>query len=398
LLALAALPPLEGADGRDLAPLWRGEAAPGLAGRAYAETLATRLDQGWSPLHALRTDSHLYVRAPRPELYDVAADPRQERNLLEPPAPGAAEIRADLERGVEAVLAGAGELEVVPLAAARRAQLEALGYAVPEVPVPATGRDPKDGLRFVEPYLEARSRFFAGDLAGAESLATSLLGELAASPKLHDLLARIHGATSRPATALEHASEAARLLPGSATLQAHLGDRRLAAGDRAGAVAAWRTAVELDPELADAHAGLLWSVALGESVEVAAQHALRAVEIAPEDPALRMRVAETWDQLGAFERALEAYRAAAEIDPSLGRAHVGAAIQLVRLGRDDEVDAELQAAGAAADDPVWRNRLGVAWAGRGERARAEAIFRDLVARHPDYPSARQNLERVLADR
>jgi arylsulfatase A-like enzyme/Flp pilus assembly protein TadD len=398
LLALAGLPPLEDIDGLDLAPLWRGEAAPGIAGRAYAETLATQLDQGWSPLHALRTDRHLYVRAPRPELYDVAQDPRQLRNLLDPPAPGAGEIQASLDREVETLLGAGGDLEVVALGAARRAQLEALGYALPDGPVPVTGADPKDGLRFVEPYLEARSRFFAGDLAGAEARATALLEHLPGSAKLHDLLARIYAATARPVLALEHAGQAVRLLPGSATLHASLGDCRLAVGDRAGAVAAWRSALELDPELAEAHAGAMWGAALGEHLDTALAHALRAVEIAPDDARLRLRIAETWDQLGAVERALAAYRDAAELDPALGVAHVGAAIQLVRLRRDDEVDAELLAAGAAAEDPAWRNRLGVAWAGRGERARAEAIFRDLVERYPDHPSARQNLDRVLADR
>ena len=48
---------------------------PPALGPVYAATLATRLDHGWSPLHALRTATHLYVRAPRAELYDVGADP-----------------------------------------------------------------------------------------------------------------------------------------------------------------------------------------------------------------------------------------------------------------------------------------------------------------------------------
>ena len=73
----AALPPLADVDGRDvLAP--RGEAPP-----AYVETLATHLDMGWSPLLGLRTERDKYIRAPRPELYDLAEDPYEQRNIIE---------------------------------------------------------------------------------------------------------------------------------------------------------------------------------------------------------------------------------------------------------------------------------------------------------------------------
>ena len=41
----------------------------------YAETLAPRLDFGWSDLRAWRDGRYKYVRAPRPELYDLEADP-----------------------------------------------------------------------------------------------------------------------------------------------------------------------------------------------------------------------------------------------------------------------------------------------------------------------------------
>ena len=48
---------------------------------AYFETLAPQLDFGWSPLLGLRAGSLKYIRAPRPELYDLAADPGELRSL-----------------------------------------------------------------------------------------------------------------------------------------------------------------------------------------------------------------------------------------------------------------------------------------------------------------------------
>ncbi|HET9480620.1 MAG TPA: hypothetical protein VFP98_02600, partial [Candidatus Polarisedimenticolia bacterium] len=83
-----------GATGRDLGPGLRGSPDDGAA--VYLETLATQLDFGWSPLLAIRTDRFKYVRAPRPELYDLAADPGETRDLLGPES--SREARAIFER------------------------------------------------------------------------------------------------------------------------------------------------------------------------------------------------------------------------------------------------------------------------------------------------------------
>src|SRR6476619_6075695 len=62
---------------------------------SYAETLYPR-SLGWAPLHALRLGTIKYIDAPRPELYDLASDPREERDL-------AAQRPADLARMREAL-------------------------------------------------------------------------------------------------------------------------------------------------------------------------------------------------------------------------------------------------------------------------------------------------------
>ena len=47
----------------------------------YAETEYPRRAFGWSPLAAWRDDRFLLVRAPKPELYDLVADPKAAKNL-----------------------------------------------------------------------------------------------------------------------------------------------------------------------------------------------------------------------------------------------------------------------------------------------------------------------------
>ncbi len=394
ILARVGLPPLADADGRDLAPLW--EVKPGFEERpAYAETLATQLDHGWAPLFAMRSRRHLYVRAPRSELYDVREDPRQLANLLDDPSQDAAEVAKRLDQGLDTELAREREANRIALDAATREQLRALGYTLAEGPVTANGMDPKDGLRLVEPFVIADTEYSLGHLENAEALAGQLLAELPDSPQIHDLLARIYIDKRSLDLAIAHAETAVRLLPAAGRYHDRLGLARLAAGDLTGAVAAYEKALECDPGIFDARAGLMWRAALGGSIEDAALEAEKALELAPENARIRIRIAETWDRLGQYDRALAGYRAALALDEANAEGHMGMAIELARLGDVSEADLHFSQAGEATVRVDSLMRLAIAWAGRGEAARAEAILRGLMTSHPDFEPPRRVLAVLL---
>jgi arylsulfatase A-like enzyme/Flp pilus assembly protein TadD len=67
-------------DGRTLRPLIEGRSQKG-PGPAVIENLEMRRGFGLAPLFALRDGAHLYVRAPRPELYDVAKDTAEQEDI-----------------------------------------------------------------------------------------------------------------------------------------------------------------------------------------------------------------------------------------------------------------------------------------------------------------------------
>jgi arylsulfatase A-like enzyme/thioredoxin-like negative regulator of GroEL len=150
LLSLAHLPPFADTSGIDLRQVIAGEKTRDRV--HYVETLVPQLDFGWSPLLGVRSPGFKYVRAPRPELYDLTIDPNEMRDLSgERP-----DLVAELDALVEERLARARES--VPLVAPEsdhRALLEALGYVVPENATlsigtgPTHALDPKDGLPIV---------------------------------------------------------------------------------------------------------------------------------------------------------------------------------------------------------------------------------------------------------
>jgi arylsulfatase A-like enzyme len=141
------LSPME-ADGVNLLRVLRGQSVPERL--VYGESMyAQRF--GWHPLRMTRDARFKYIDAPRPELYDLVADPFELRDLsAEQPARLVA-MRAKLE-AIDRPRGGARD----PAAAntADRRALGALGYVSGAVAMrPLTGLDPKD---FVQVYNNAR--------------------------------------------------------------------------------------------------------------------------------------------------------------------------------------------------------------------------------------------------
>src|SRR5262245_19165573 len=253
-LELAGLPPLPGANGTSLAAALRGQGESPRA-EAWVETLATQLDMGWSPLLGVRTARHEYVRAPEPELYDLAADPHELTNL----AGSQPDRVAELDRLVAERAAGRPAVPNFEPDAEERARLEALGYllkgpsATPAAPLGVVGGvDPKRAAADVEKL--DRLQNLLGKRRGPEALAAydeieapgyavRLMGASAA------LLAFQPERVIREARAAFEISRQPEPLVSIAC--AELQEQRFDAAKRS-----FEQALALDPEKADAWLGL----------------------------------------------------------------------------------------------------------------------------------------------
>jgi|GEM_PF-20195 len=72
---------LSACSGVDLVSLIQGNAAKQQQLQLFCETLYPQLNHGWSPLEGIRTEGWKYIRAPKPELYNLAEDPSEVNNL-----------------------------------------------------------------------------------------------------------------------------------------------------------------------------------------------------------------------------------------------------------------------------------------------------------------------------
>jgi choline-sulfatase len=145
---LLGVPPGEDVDGLSLVG---SGVTPDRA--IYVETEMPHDLAGWSPLYAIRSHERKYIQAPRPELYDVTADPAESHDLS---ASDPADARA-MEQRLSIVAGAMGGVGAERrLSDEERERLAALGYVQTGV-APSAGplADPKDMMPVYNDALRA---------------------------------------------------------------------------------------------------------------------------------------------------------------------------------------------------------------------------------------------------
>jgi Flp pilus assembly protein TadD len=240
----------------------------------YAETLAPRLDFGWSDLRAWRDGRYKYIRAPRAELYDVVADPSESRDI----AAAHPEVVARMREGLDRAIGASGEAESRrapdPEAAER---LRALGY-VQGSQAKGSGADPKDMVDVA--LLIARA---AGPFRDHEAAA----------------------AAYRPIAMRD---------PANPLVNLRLADALLRAGRAEEAVPYYRKVIAGQPRTADAFVGLASAYAARGRLDQARQVLLEALAVDPASGQVHYNLAEVARVKGDVETARREYTAALE-DP-----------------------------------------------------------------------------------
>ncbi len=271
-MGLAALPET---DGLDLLALLDDE--PDEPRTAWVETVATRLEHGWSPIYGVRTERFKYLRAPRPELYAVQEDPDELDDL----ASTLPEVAKELDAQVGAVLATAVPLRMtLDPDPAERAQLEALGYVIPdsgidpEAAVIVGGIDPKDTVHVIGAMSEALRLSQADKPEEAIELLLSLETE---SGHTDARLGRLLREVGRLEESLVYARRAVAATPGWSDTHYQLAMTLRDLGRLDEARFAFAQAAELDPQNPAAHVAL-GALDMGSGdLEAAAVHLERAV-------------------------------------------------------------------------------------------------------------------------
>jgi arylsulfatase A-like enzyme/Tfp pilus assembly protein PilF len=260
-------------NGESLLPLIEGEVSSSNR-ELFAET-DYPLRWEWAPLRALRADNTKWIEAPRPELYDLQADPRELKNLY---APGGGN--------------SGGNNSKVQSMQAEMAKWKA------KLPPPSGSSKPGESLP--DPK----------DKVGEQNL-------------LHN--AMLASDDNRLSDARQFLEKALQFDPNSPTALRQLGELELAAGDFAKAALHLKRACELRPY--DSSAAFEWGQAAEKSGDWAgARDALElGLKQAPGQTSARLLLGHVYLQLKEAKRAEDQFEAALLVDSNNSEGRLGLA-------------------------------------------------------------------------
>ncbi|HEX3110167.1 MAG TPA: tetratricopeptide repeat protein, partial [Thermoanaerobaculia bacterium] len=308
----------------------------------YAETYYPKFHFGWSDLHSLIDGNDHFIRAPKPELYDLAADPAEKNNAVGSSRRAYVKMRSAIEAFVQQASA---PTNIDPEEAAK---LAALGYVGSTVAVKGDQQlpDPKDMLGAFHDIRVAYTEYRDGDEEKALALTDHLLEANGQITDLWDLKSKILWKMGRQKESLEAAKDGLRHVPDAVSLLYDVANLAFTMGDLETARQHAEIAVKIEP--GEGHE-ILARIALRRGqTDKAVEEAKAAVQTAHDPTSMLMMLATIEKAKGNMAPALAYIDQAAEQvshkkPPKLEGLHLSRGDVLARLGRVDEAEREFRA-------------------------------------------------------
>ena len=352
----------------------------------YSESYYPRFHFGWSDLHSILVGTDHYIRAPRPELYDLAEDPGEKRNVLEENRRTYFALRNAIEPFVrEAEAPG-------PIDPEEARKLAALGY-VGSSATTAPGEelpDPKDTIDSFYQIRVAFTHFRDNRHSEALALIESLLKENPRIVDLWDLKSKVLTKLGRIEEAIEAAKSGLRHHPTAPSLALTVANLSISAGKLDDAEKHAELALKTDT--ANAHETLARIWMQRNDLDRAEREAKLALENAGDKATAWIALGLIEKQRGNLPRALEHLDAALEgirtkQHRRVPNLHLYRGDVLARLGRAAEAEREFRAEiEAYPAEPDAYSNLILLLSEQGRLAEATQLVYDLVKAAPNPPT------------
>ena len=263
LLEIAAIPVPSQMPGQSLLRIAKSTSGgSGTDQPVYSRSDLPQRGFGWSPLESWRAGKYLYIRAPKPELYDLTADPGAAHNLAQSSKATLDTMAAQLDN-FDRRFSGEGKSSG-ELSSSEMQKLASLGYIGLQKSsgstAPVAGTDPKDKIATANKVIEAASahdqskpdRAIARVIAALEPIVSADPNLYLAQYTLGTALAR----KAQYAEAVKHLHKAIELQPDSAWAHYEIGATLLKTGDFKTAIVHLEIATGRLPAFAPAHISL----------------------------------------------------------------------------------------------------------------------------------------------
>ena len=364
---LLGLPVAEDLPGRTVLAAANDEREPR---PLYFEAMTGMLKRGWAPLSGVLVGREKYIDLPIPELYDLAADPREEQNR----AAGSGErVRALSARltGFNAAMPGDQRTE----SSEARARLQSLGYLSGSAPRKARYTEEDDPKRLIDVdriMMEGIDLHLAGRSAEAVDAYRRVIARRPDMGLAYRRLAFIQWERGETGEAIATLREARNKIGRDLEVDIRLGTYLAESGAASEAIAILERTTAADPENRDSLNGLGIAYAHAGRDAEALRTFARILAIDPGDVFALENIGAVHLQRGDLTAAANAFTRAVESDPTSSRARAGLGVVAQKSGRPAEAIAHWQRAVELDDtnfDALYNLSTSLVAAGRVAEAR-----------------------------
>ena len=336
-------------QGRNLLPIIRGEAADHDR-TVYNETFLPRIHFNWSELRGAQNVKYHFIDAPRPELYDLAKDPGELRNLFADKKAVGEEMRARLATLIRDYSAGKEMAEKTGLDPALMERLKSLGYAgfsggggdptITDRNLP----DPKDRIATYELISDAIAESQHGRYQDSIAKLKEVIKTEPRSVPAHYLQGLNYYRSRMYPEAVEELQQAVQLSPDYSLAVFNLGMAQAHAGQIEAAIETLKRALQLDSTNFEAAFNLGVAYIQKRDLQSAAGAFRQSISINPEQASTHRALGETLLYLNQVDEAIAELRRAVELAPQEPSVHESLAKALAAKGLTAEADEEMRRA------------------------------------------------------
>jgi arylsulfatase A-like enzyme/Flp pilus assembly protein TadD len=314
VLDMLEIPAPAEVQGQSLLPCIGGQKKDDLS--TYIETYFPRENYGWSELVGLLDGDWKYIRAPKPELYNLKTDPEETVNAYDREGQRAQEMESRLEKTIADSSSGLSSSKR-ELTSEDREKLRSLGYVertagASSGPLP----DPKDMVEELRMSQRAETLEVEGNFAEAAGVYEQLLELNPQAPVNYVNLALMQAKMDRFEEAVGTLERGIAAIPDSLILLSRLAHTYMVMGRLQKSFDAWQAVLIIDPEYFDGLLASGWILDLMGKKEEARGFLEKALAVEPENTFLRKTYAMNLATTGNLKEAIAIYERLKQENPA----------------------------------------------------------------------------------